>query len=469
MEAIQLVPDTYNPATLQTQYAEISPNKTLPADKIYHAPRGLWTLDQIRAKGVNCISYGELSDLTDPQIVALRDTGVTYWDVPKTSEVMQLQDSGLNEWVEANPRYNKKYFPNGLPSESEGAAKGQIASTDHRMNVFETEENYDYLDRSSPAWKGFYSTYMPRMHQKWTVERGMKYYVAHSYLNLGWPDDYVLGQGTRAANMAMLSKTIDQMPFTEYSPGGNLNLCNLMVDAVYIGAPDDGRNKMADAAFKMLVFRQMGKYAATYVHGNHDWRPNNHGKTVYPDGRFYRQGGISLSPHELIWYGFVGQVHGHGGFQWGHQGKINNALFDPEYNQSDMFFANGSNVQSQMPHYRTPGSNLAKWYGYNGASDFMDFGVIAYQKTFAHTLGQNKQFCPYKLDGGAYKSGHLVDARWDFQGWVYTERSGNKLAWYFVNPYADNLERMLTFKDQYNVERSVPVAGAGLHCGLETI
>jgi hypothetical protein len=471
MNRIQVIPDKFDPRRQIVSAFEFSPDFTLPAGKIYQAPRGSNTVEQLLNKGVSAISKYHITHLSNAEQYDLMTRGLTYDDVPKSSEVLRLPDSGLDEWTSWNGiTYNRKYLPNGPLTYEQGKEKGSISDVGHHVQVYETEENYDYIDRNLELWRGYYENHIPRMKNRFEA-RGIKSYTGHSYLNLGWPAAYTLGNATREEHKAMLTKNISQMPFTQYSPNGTLGLCDLIVDAVYLGVPDSNRKNILGHIFRLMVFKQMGKASGTFMSGSKEWRPNLYLKTNYEDGgRLYLQTGIANAAYEFISHSFAGFTHGDGFFGWGYTGKTNNKRFSPDFGNSGsekMYFPAGSNSQGANPHNKRTGDDA--YYGYNGATDFVHMGAMAYAKTFGQTLGENKYWPDIKINNGSYRSGHVVDAYFDNMPMMYTERKGNKIAWEIVDPINDNRRKLLTWKDQGGNERSIEIAGSGTHCGIETV
>jgi hypothetical protein len=471
MNRIQIIPDAFEARRQITSAFEFSPDFQLPAGKIYHAPRGINNVSSLTSKGVTGVSKYDITHLSNAEQYALMTAGKTYDEVPKTSEVLRLPDSGQDQWVTVGGQtYNLKYFPNGPLTYEQGRAKGDISDTGHHVQVYETEENYDYIDRSNDMWRGYYERHMPRMKQRFD-DRGIKSYTTHSYLNLGWPALYTLGNASREEHKAMLTKSIGEMPFTAYSPSGTLGLNNLIVDAVYLGTPDSTRKNILSHIYRLMVFEQMGKAGATFMSGSKEWRPNLYLKTNYEDGgRLYLQTGIANAAYEFSSHSFAGMTFGSGYLGWGYTGKTNSRRFSADFGNAGsekMYFPAGSNVQGNNPHNKRDGDS--KYYGYNGATDFAHCGVVAYAKTFGQTQGQNKHWPQIKINAGAYRSGHVVDAYFDGMPMMYTERTATRLAWCIIDPLSLNKKKTIIWKDQQNVEREIVLGSNGLACGIESV
>jgi hypothetical protein len=460
VDRIQLVPANYDASSQKASYADIAPEMTLPSGKRYNSRKGIWTREQIIRVGVNCIS--NYDEPTNDQM----NQGLSYWDVPKTNEIWNIPNTGGGVWVGNYPdNYNTSIFPNGYLTEEQGRQKGRDASVAHATCVFETEENTHYSNRAAPMWRGFYSTFIPRMIEHFG-SRNIPWLVAHNYFNIGLPDEFYLGRKTRQQHKDMLSKNISQMPFTQYSPGGTLELCNFIPEGVYINAPDVGRNNVLDCFYRMLIYRQMGKAGGVFMFPRHEYRPNNPFRTNYTDGYFMKSDKIPLDPNEIMTYSALGVIGGKASVLWGAQSKTANKNFDPDYPAGDQFYLNGQTTPSQMTHYAAP--NGEKYYGFDGGCDFAHFGQLASARTFGQTVGQTPKFYDYKIDSAAYRPGHVVDAGYDKEAMLYTEKLNDRLAWMYIKPTADNGRHGLTFRDPDNPGQTftTEVSGNGPHMGI---
>ena len=462
---------SYDPETQLTAWADYAPDMKLPKGHFWSARRGEWSIETILKKGVTHISNYQLPWDTDmKEVERLRKAGITYNDVPRIEAFMNLPGNGPDR---VQNGYNLKYWPNGPLSEKEAIEKANQSDIGHALWIGETMEGTSYMAPSEAMWGYYYK----RLRERYEAEygpRGIPYMIAHNYF-MFWPEEFKLGDGKRAGEREEKKRLfripVSQFPNTEFKPGGPLSSTNLIMESIYLNAPDDykGLNgTLFGSLYRMELYKKMGYHAGVFLFGVHEWKPNNAYQYTYPDGLYYSHDKLPLQPNMVIAYAFFSQIYGNLYTEWGGNGKQTSKNWDdgkgawhPEESRL---------AQPGFPHVAKP--NQPSYHGYNGASDLSYFGIKLYNDTFGRVDGGTKKYLKFRIDGKAWvvpdemAGDNIINAHYDRHGFVLSQSKNGKTAWFYINPYADNLAHKLEVVMPDGKTVAETVAGNGVHVKL---
>lgn len=467
------IPQSYDPSTQNVQWADIMPDLTLPKGHVFFLNRGTWDMDQVLKKGVTHISHYQIPRTNGSEELAMKmkDQGITYNDVPMMQQLFDLPDNGVDKWVNG---YNTRYWQNGpLTNEQATAQAARFAWVD-ALAINETMEGNYFMPESQPMWLPYYSRYRKTQIAKFD-SKGIPSYLCHNYF-MFWPKEYNLGHQelTREHFKNMLTLAPDKMPKSNFSPGGSLSATNLIVDAVYLNAPDVQNGNIFGSIYKLNVFHHLGYEGGIFLAPQHEWKPNNLVEYRYPDGKYYHYEKLPLDPNVIISYAFISQTFGKVFVNWGGGGKAPDAVtkpFDREWTTGAWFPTGSTSPKIPFPH--TGASGL--YNGYDGGTDFSRFGLQLWQDTFGLLEGGQTAYCTFRLDGGAWifarnvNSDDIVDAAYDQHGIVYSIIKNGRIAWFYLNPFADNKWHDLQVQLPSGKVITERVAGNGIHAKIETL
>ena len=292
----------------------------------------------------------------------------------------------------------------------------------------------------------------------------------------------------------MFRQTPAEMPYSNFSPGAPLSTTNLIVEAVYLGAPDIQQAQPLDLAFKLMLFDHMGYTGGVFLAGEHEWRPNNFFENLYPEGKYYSQGKIPLDPNTVITAAFFSQVFGKVFVQWGGTGKVNaGRIFNDLTPEPTYWLPNGSHEMKGS--YRNPDPNAerysswitsrdfpytkrggAGYYGYNAGTDLCRFGLQVYLDTWAKIPEDGaKNFLSYRIDNGEWIDANnqhaddIINASVKKRGFAYSIHKAGQIAWFYINPFADNQWHDLEVRFPNGRITRNRVAGNGIHAKLDSL
>lgn len=458
------VPQTYTPATQLTAWADKAPDMSLPKGHFWVAPKGEWTIPFMFKKGVTHISNFQLPWNNIPEVERLKRSGVTYNDVPRIEAFMDLKPNANDRVVNG---YNLKYWPNGPLSEKEAIEKANRTDIGHALWIGETMEGVSYMPPGEAMWKHFYA----RLRERYQADFGARkipYLIAHNYF-MFWPDEFKLGKNAREREekKRMFKIPVADYPKTDFRPGGTLSFTNLIMESIYLNAPDDQVGTLFGSLYRMELFRRMGYNAGVFLFGVHEWKPNNLYQYVYPDGEYYFYDKLPLEPNLIISYAFLSQIYGNIYVEWGGSGKQSSRNWD---DGKGLWHPDGAILpQPGFPHVAKQGQGQPGYHGYTGSSDLSYFGIKLYNDTFGQVDGGVRKYLRFRVDGKAWitpdtASGpNIVDAHYDRRGIVFSQSKNGKTAWFYVNPYADNLAHKLEVILPDGKAITEIVAGNGVH------
>jgi hypothetical protein len=465
------VPSNYDPSGQNSVWADIAPDMKLPKGHFWVANRGDWSIETVMKKGVTHISNYQLPWKENlKEVQRLTAAGVTYNDVPRPEAFMNLKPSGDDKWVN---NYNLKYWPNGPLNEKEAIEKANQTDDGHALWISETMEGNSYMPKEQPMWGYYYKRLRERYEAKFGAA-GIPYLIAHNYF-MFWPNEFKLGDrnGEREARKKLFSTPLAQFPNTEFRPGGTLSSTNLIVEGVYINAPDMQNGFLYNSLFRMELFKKMGYHAGVFLFGVHEWKGNNAVFYAYPDGKYYRKEKLPLDPNVIIAYAFLSQIYGSVYVEWGGQGKQVSAgkNWDTQWGTGS-WYPNGSlAARDGFPHVVKLGQ--PSYTGYNGSSDLSYFGIKLYNDTFAKVEGGEKKYLKFRVDGAGWinpnqiEGENIVDAYYDQRGFVLSETKNGKTAWFYINSFADNTAHKLEVELPNGKILTETVAGNGVHVRVE--
>jgi hypothetical protein len=457
------IPSGFNPATQFAQWADIGSEKKLPNGHIFVARKGDWSIPQILKKGVTHVSNYDLPWQNNiAEVTRLKNQGITYNDVPRTESILGLQPRGQENWTKG---YNRQYWPDGplTPQQAEQAANKMDVG--HALLVAETMEGSSYMAPEQPMW-GFYYKRLRERYQESFGRRGIPYYIAHNYF-MFWPDRYHLGRSGKELDKKLLLTPQHQMPKTNFSPGGTLSATNLILEAVYLNAPDVHLGGVFETAFRLETFKHMGYTGGVFLFGVHEWRPNNLEEYRYPDGTFYWYNKMPLDPNTLVNYGFLAHVYGKIYIEWGASGKQGNPKKFSKQWATGLWYPNGAtNPTTEFPYYTTADKTYT---GYNGSQDLSQFSQQLFAETYGQVEGGKDQYLRFRIDNQNWimpentKANDIVNAYYEQRGIVHARTKNGKTAWFYLNPFADNQKHQLEIVLPNGRSIKKIVAGNGIH------
>lgn len=473
------IPANYDPTLEMPQWADIAPDLRLPKGHFFVLSRTDWTMDQVIKKGVTHIRHHEIPRPggDESQAVQMKEAGLTYDDVPTSFTIF------------GNP------LPNNPNDAQVDAMIARYSFLCDALKIGETMEQQHAIPPESPWLKRFYDGIRAIQKTKF-IDKGIPALVCYNYFQF-WPTTYHLGQVDASVSKENFRKPLEQLEHTNFSPGGSLSGTNLIMEAVYLGAPDIQQGQVFDLGYKLKLFKRMGYESGVFLAGEHEWRPNNMFLSQYPDGKYYSKGKIPLDPNTLITSTIFSQIYGKVFVQWGGVGKsnggriVNKFTFEPTYwkeNGASVYktssvnpnYNNGANgdvfpYQSHpdFPH-QIPGG--VGYYGYNGNTDLCRFALQMYADTWGQ-IGDDGtlNFLSFRIDNGVWieavnrDADDMVNAHAEKRGLVDSIHKNGRIAWYFVNPFADNLWHDLDVRFPNGRVVRTRVAGNGTHIKLENM
>jgi hypothetical protein len=465
------VPSNYNPDVKTASWADIAPDMKLPTGHFWVANRGDWSIETIQRKGVTHISNYQLPWQTNVnEVNRLKSAGLTYNDVPRPEAFMDLKPSGPDKWQN---NYNLKYWPNGPLNEQEAIKKADQTDDGHALWIGETMEGNSYMPPEQPMWGSFYKKLRQRYESNFGA-RKIPFQIAHNYF-MFWPAEFKLedGNGLKEARKKMFSMPVIDFPQTNFKPGGTLSSTNLIVEGVYLNAPDIQNGALYNSLYRMELFKKMGYQAGVFLFGVHEWRPNNAYLYNYPDGKYYRKDKLPLEPNIIIAYAFISQIYGNTYVEWGSSGKQVKVgrNWDTQWGSGD-WYPSGQRTARDGFRYIVKQGEPA-YAGYTGSSDLSYFGIKLYNNTFGQVEGGVKKYLRFRVDGAAWTDpeeiagNNIVNAFYEKRGFVLSQTKNGKTAWFYVNSFADNLAHKLEVVLPDGKIESLTVAGNGIHARLE--
>lgn len=468
------IPQNFDPEKQLQQWTDIAPDMVLPKGHVWIARVNVNLRDVALKKGVTHLSKYDLPWAKDgePQdaVMKYKDAGLTYNDVPRPEHFMQLGGTGQSGWVDG---YNTAFWK--LPdakTEEYAIRQANWADINDVVWVGETMEGESSLSSDKPTWGFYYKRLRERYKQKWG---DTPYYIAHNYFN--FPSGFmVLGnQNSRQYSKDVLRMSPEQLPHSDWSPGGTLSSTNLIVYAVYKGAPDLQLSSVLESIFCYKVWQNMGYNPGAFLFGVHEFRPNNSYEYKYPEGTFYHQDKIPLDPATHIAHAFTAQVHAKLFIEWGGKGKSGNKYFGARTNGVWQAAGSTNKIEGDVfPEFSKddPRHGNGAW-GYSGSEDLSYFGTRLYYDTFAQVDGGTVQWLKFQLDKNSvvnpsqFSVDEVIDAYHEKRGYVYSVTKSGKTAWYYYNAFADNKAHTLTVVLPNGKTVSQIVAGNGIHTRLE--
>ncbi|CAG5017798.1 hypothetical protein DYBT9275_05849 [Dyadobacter sp. CECT 9275] len=465
---LNFIPQAYDPSVQGTQWADFAPDMQLPKNRFWVAYIGEWNIDLLRRKGVTHFSHFQLpwNDADgNKEVNLLKDAGQTYNDVPRIEHFMHLSESGPDNWKDG---YNTKYWPNGPLTPEQAIQKANEADISDAIWIGESLEGNSVMPQEADMWRHFYKRLRERYEERFG-KRGIPYLICHNYFQF-WPESVNLATGRQAAKNLM-RLPVEQLPCKNFTPGGTLASTNLIVDAVYLNAPDIQNDAIYQSLFKMELIKRMGYKAGIFSFGVHEWRPNNFYEYVYPDGKYYHQDKIPLDPNVMIAYSFLSHIYGNIYVEWGAPAKQSSRSFDPQWSKGIWYPNGASSPQGGFPHFVKPGQKA--YAGYTGSADLSYFGIKLYHDTFAKVDGGEKRYLRFRIDDGAWINpaqdfaDEIVDAYHDKRGFVLSQSKDGRTAWFYLNSFADNRSHRIQVELPGGSIITDTVSANGIHATIQ--
>lgn len=432
-----VIPLAYDPAVQTAQWADIISFK-LPKGHFFVAPKGEWNNEQQLAAGVTHVSHFSLPWDNPNKLEEMRAAGITYSDVQRPENFIPLYPSGPDKWVNG---YNLRYWPNGPLTEQESivAADRQMI---HNLNINETEEGNSFMPKDQPMWGNMYKRWRFRQVKEFD-EKGIPSYLSHNYYTLGLPE---LNADSQRGKSFEYSKNPNTEGSYELWKAGSLKDNNLICIGIYLNAPDIQLGIPYNTIYQSINNKSAGQYSAVFLAGVHEWRPNNLHQVKYSNGNYYQYEKMPLEPNLIINSGFLSQVYGAGSIEWGGAGK--QTVRDVNViDRSGIWFPTGAtSPQGGFPH----GTTTNNYYlPYTGEVDLLAFGTKLYANTFGQVAGGETLYLRHRIDGGPWvtpfqsNADEVTEAFFEKRGLVYAQLKGGRIAWFYMNPFADNLAHKL--------------------------
>lgn len=473
------IPESYDPDLQMPQWADIMPDLKLPKGHFFVLSRGDWSMDHVMNKGVTHIRHHEIPRPNGDESIAvkMKEAGLTYDDVPTSFSI-------FGDPLPINPN-----------DEQVDAMIARYEGLCDALKIGETQEQAHAIPPESRWLKRFYDG-IRAIQKKKFIDKGIPALVCYNYFQF-WPTSYHLGQVSPTVSKENFRKPIDQLERTNFSPGGSLSGTNLIMEAVYLGAPDIQQGQVLDLAYKLLLFRRMGYESGTFLADSQEWRPNNVFLSQYPDGKYYSKGKIPLDPNVLITCTFFSQRYGRVFVQWGGTGKINGGrivdkfTFEPTYwlrngekeyktSTPNGHYNGGENgdvfpwqSNPDFPHMKAGGIG---YFGYNGGVDLCRFALQIYMDTWGKIGDYGVQsFLSYRIDNGKWiesvnkDADDIVNAFTEKRGFVDSINKNGEIAWFYIDPYADNNWHDLEVKFPNGKIVKNRVSSNGIHVKLDSL
>lgn len=461
------VPQSYEPSRQVTQYQDIAPDMTLPKGHVWIARPTKPDAMQVIRKGVTHLPHHFLpwDNAGNKEVTRLKDAGLTYNNVPRLEVIFNLSRTGADNWV---GDFNTAYWPLPEARDSEQWAidKANQADISDVIWIGETQEGSSWVTPSNPLWGRFYKQLRKRYEDKW-ASRGFTYYICHNYFTF-WPGNLSLGNG-REKDKALLRLPANQLPHSDFSPDGQLTNTNLIVEGVYLNAPDIVTGQVYKLIFSSVVKKTLGYETGVFLFGVHETRPNNKYEYKYNEGTFYHEDKIPIDPNVHIANVFIAHTFGKLFTEWGDKGYFQNRYF--KVGTDGVWFNALSNDQQQRFPINNPGYD--GYYGYSGSMDLTYFGHKLWNDTFGKTVGGERKFLKHRIDNGpwitpsGFSVDEVVDAYHDSRGFALAETKSGKTAWFYLNSFADNKWHTLSVELPNGQIVSQKVAGNGIHAKIQ--
>jgi hypothetical protein len=463
---IQHIPDWYNPLLSNTQWGDHAPDMKLPKGHFFVADPRSWGIEKTIKMGVTHISNFHLPWDNPSEVVRLRDAGVTYNDVPRIETIFKLEKRTNTGQLWPN-NTSKDWWPNGFVSCEQAVQAANNADIEHALFIAEMSENEAWQPENEPSWLCFYTRLKDRYQERFG-KRGIPFQIVHNYYHL-WGERFNLDTGKGIDYYKrLLTLPASQIPTNPFSPGGPLSPTTMIVEGVYLSAPDITIAQPLEMLFHLELTKQLGYDAGVFLTGVHEWKPNNWQRYIYPEGTFYATTKAPLDPSVHIANGFLAQVFGKLFVEWGAAGKTAHRRFDKAWNPG-LWLPNGSSsFQDGFPHYRKQ-SDTEEYYGYNGSTDLSYFSQKLFNDSFGQVEGGTSKYLKFRIDGGGWinpNEDDFVDAYFGKRGFAYARVNNGKTAWFYLNCFADNITHKIDVEMPDGRIVSEWVSGNGIHTKL---
>jgi hypothetical protein len=461
IQFVNPIPSGFDPSTQVPQFADVSPNASLPTGHNYvaHPTKQGWTTAQVFNKGASHWMKNGVGD-EGGNDVFFNDAFFGkkgYNNVPQIREIFGL--SGPPWW------------PNGYYNETQARQKAQQCDIRWRLWVGETMEGDDYVPESDPMWGWFYDELINRYDAQ-KAQDGVPYFVAHNYF-ARWPGIYNLGFDTRQNHESLYNTSWQTWPVTLYHPGQTIGRPNLIVEGIYVNAPDLAPQQMLQSLMHMELAQKMGKSVGLFLFAVHEWHPGFAHTFDYSEGTLYRSDKALLDPNLHIALAFLAHEYGNTFIEWGaahYQSGTKKPVdyYPPVHDGKDYWYPTGQSTPSNpCPFYAQTGNN--RYYG--GGGDLSHFGVALWAATGAQVEGGTPYYATYRIDGGSWiqrqaNGSDLVAAYFENRGVARVRILGTRMLICYFNPkYADNLSHTVEVQNPLNPNQTFigTVCGNGVH------
>jgi len=469
LEFVPQWPKEYDPTIKRNQWMDVIPNLVnVDPGFLWVMPRNESTMAELIAKGVNRFTRSDMGvpGWTQEQVVAFRDQGYGYDDVPQTPTQFGLGDRGpgASEWVSAPgvpttwPNiWNRRFFntqagaTEPMPA-SEGAMKGNQYNTDHTLVIFENTEQDHAISSHWSFVKAWAANWVPRVINRWP---GKKVIVCWNYFS-GFGK--TIRWGNKEEKKALLHLPLSQWEANPMLPGGDLELFNGVCFGVYMGAPDDVNHVPYDFIYNAYIARKANKFLVCFTQGFHEWMPNVKSLWTFSDGKYYADGKMAISPNIGFANMLFVKIFGDCFAPFSMSGKYvideeHPVRIDREWHQGGIWIPAGQTEPvslDEFPHWGKP-----ERYPGGGISDYTGFAAYYFDRTFGYVIGGTEEWCDYRADGGAWVpavnswADDVCNAYYGSGYFVYSKRKNNIISFLVFNGKAsDSVRHKVEWKYQ---------------------
>ncbi|MPR31959.1 hypothetical protein [Salmonirosea aquatica] len=468
INTVNPVPDNYNPASQLPQWMEVGSNFALPSGHFHQASpnredRGI---EHTFNKGVTHFSLLDANDEAGGAAAfRARFPGRAYQDVPRIQDIFNLARQGPDNWQPTTGgNYNLAFWPGGPMTTQQALNAANGLDLNIGLFVGELLEGDAYLPELHPSWKVFIDRCMERLPDG-------ALFAANYFTRWHGGVNYNLGEASRAAHEGMLTSNSNTWPTSIYHPGNNYSATNLIVEGIYLNAPDQTAKQMLQAIFRMRLSKKLGKAAGLFVFDVNEWLPGYAHNTYLPSGVFERSNKAAHNPQLSLLWPFLAHEYGNVSIEWGlkRRAKVDKTkILDISFYMSgkDRFYPSGSSTPTTYPNYVNEGSNYYDIPAF--LADFPNFGLRAWNVTGGRTVGGTDYYCDYRINGGNWinKTANGTEEVRQYYDKTYVVKArikGGQMSVLAYNFWADNIRRTLEFRHPTNsgITYQMDVCGIG--------
>lgn len=457
IENLPFYPATYDPETQRPQWFSQVPNAVIIDPNFrWVMPRGESDLEDLVKLGVTNFKRGHLAQpgWTEPQIVAFRDRGFGYDDVPQTQHFLGLPDRGpgASEWVGIPGQpwvwpqiWNRRFFPTApgatepMPA-AEGRTRGALYTTEYTLVVFENSEQDHAISGHWPFIREFSEEWNARVVARWPGKKTLRAW--NYFTSLGHSILY----STAAERLSFLNSPVSSWPANIMLPGGNLASYNAVCSGIYLRDPQSAQTAAYNVAYECYIAKKAEKENIVFMQPAHEWLPNNNVEWRVSGGKHYYQGKLRIAPGIGYAIQLFARLWGSAFVDFGFGGKESRPFKqDPMWHPGQGIWVPDGNPETvpgnlnDSPVWGPPGSTQEVFVA-SGQEDYAGFVRWAWERSFGKVMGAWTESWPtFRVDGGSWRSfgsqlcEGLVKGFYGDGYTVYARKLGTKVAFMVYN------------------------------------